>query len=248
MVILDFIVGMFINISSDRIFALQWKNRHELPYGELEKNLPQFLYESKRLGFHGAECDMPPRQWGRVVVLNGPWSFTNLRIATLALNTFNTLHDFVVPFVSVDKITWYKMLYKQGKVARYCVMYIGQKKHVWVVDLKIVHVERTEQWEVIIDEDGENKVQQLGGRGWKKVHIDHLAEEVVQCWDDWFVDEVVAEWKETFDRCFGKEDGSGIYQMYCVVQEDIDLFLQDGEQFPHEKMLVPNYMIAANVG
>lgn len=33
---------------------------------------------------------------------------------------------------------WYAMLYKAGKVARYCVMYIGQKKNFWFVDLEKV--------------------------------------------------------------------------------------------------------------
>ena len=63
---------MFINISSDRIFVLQGEERIELPYGDLEKNLPQFLYKSDSLGNHVAEGDMTPRQWGVVVVLNGP--------------------------------------------------------------------------------------------------------------------------------------------------------------------------------
>jgi hypothetical protein len=33
---------------------------------------------------------------------------------------------------------WYAMLYRVGKVARYCVMYIGQKKNFWFVDLEKV--------------------------------------------------------------------------------------------------------------
>ena len=101
-----------------------------MPYGELEKNLPDFLYSHlpTKVGLD---------QGSRVTVINGPGSFTNLRIATLALNTFNMLHDFSVDFVSVGKIEWYGLLrVARNDIKRYCLMYIGQKKNFWVVDLE----------------------------------------------------------------------------------------------------------------
>lgn len=187
-----------------------------MPYGELEKNLPDFLYSHlpTKVGLD---------QGSRVTVINGPGSFTNLRIATLALNTFNMLHDFSVDFVSIWKIDWYKNILvtsNQSLVTRYCLMYIGQKKNFWVVDLS-----------------GQQSVasSQLM-EGVVKLHVDDLKEYVDKLGDDWFVDEMVAEGKEMMDGIFGE----GWYKMYIFREEEL------GDE-RSMKLLEPNYMIDANI-
>jgi len=120
---------LFANISSDRIFFVQGEQKWELPFGDLEKYLPEFL--------HTMQGKLLPEDGNvKIVVLNGPGSFTNLRIATLACNTFSMLHDFSRDFFPVNKLEWYTQLYKHGVVKRYCVMYIGQRKNFRVVDCK----------------------------------------------------------------------------------------------------------------
>lgn len=82
---------------------------------------------------------------------------------------------------------WYAMLYKAGKVARYCVMYIGQKKNFWFVDLEKVG---SESQASIAD-----AVQMT--------HVDELLARVQSVGDNWFVDEVVAEAEEMCASIFG---------------------------------------------
>ena len=165
-----------------------------MPYGELEKNLPDFLYQHLP-ALAGLD------QGSRVAVINGPGSFTNLRIATLALNTFNMLHDFSLDFVSIGKIEHFMLEKREKKkdIRRYCVMYIGQKKNFWVVDLeRFAQGSGTREKELDITD------------GIVKLHIDTLKDYVDTLGDDWFVDEMVAEGKEMMDSVFGEEG----YRMY----------------------------------
>ncbi len=115
-----------------------------------------------------------------------------------------------------------------GTVKRYCVMYIGQKKNFWVADL-------------------ERFAQGLGTRekglgntdGIIKLHVDDLKEYVEKLWDDWFVDEMVAEGKEMMDSVFGE----GGYYIYSFTENDKMTEWQNDVV----KLLEPNYMIEANI-
>ncbi len=102
-------------------------------------------------------------------------------------------------------------------------MYIGQKKNFWVVDLQRCALGTREQ-----------------GRGTsngvEKVHVDALREYVERLWDDWFVDEMVAEGKEMMDDVFGEWK----YNMYAF--RDEGLGSKDAM-----KLLEANYMIEANI-
>ena len=59
--------------------------------------------------------------------------------------------------------------------------------------------------------------------------------------DDWFVDEMVAEWKEMMDTIFGEEQ----YKMYSFM-EHYHLWIMNYE-WKTVKILEPNYMIEANI-
>lgn len=200
---------MLLNISSDRIIFTREKEKIILPYGELEKNLPEFLYT--HIGVNAKQT---------IVVVNGPWSFTNLRIATLALNTMNMLHNFPIIFSSISKISYLQHLYDVWwSPWRYCIMYIWQKKRYRVVDIA--------SKEHITDESSS---------AIKKVHIDELSQYIHTLEDTWFVDELVAEWKETMNQIFGENE-------YRVFQYEVLPTLQ----IVWEKMIDPNYMISANI-
>ncbi|MBP6085709.1 hypothetical protein KA478_00575 [Patescibacteria group bacterium] len=95
--------------------------------------------------------------------------------------------------MSVSKIEWYQteIRNKKKEIRRYCVMYIGQKKNFWVVDLQRCALGTREQG--------------LGtSNGVEKVHVDELKEYISRLGDDWFVDEMVAEGKEMMDVVFGE--------------------------------------------
>lgn len=208
---------MFINISSDRIFFLHWEEKIVLPFWELEKNLSDFLYKS---GFSFDED---------VVVLNGPWSFTNIRIGTLALNTYAMLHNFPWLFLSIDKIQFYKTLYIHQKVPRYCLMFIGQKKNYWIVDL-----EGDFDVEVI-----KNKVTLSDLEEYVKNTLKISSQEL-------FCDELVWEWKENTENIL-----SDLWvTMYIHTNENINFVknhLLEKNILKPEKMLEANYMIEANI-
>lgn len=212
---------MLLHISTDRIIFITWWQRIILPYGELEKHLPEFLYQ-----YLSAKADLD--QGSRCTVINGPGSFTNLRIATLALNTYNMLHDFCLDFVSVGKIERYNSEFRtqNSELKRYCVMYIGQKKNFWVVDL-----EKVDSSQSIVNR--ENWIV--------KLHVDNLKGYIDTIGDDWFVDEIVAEWKEMMDAIFGE----GKYKMYSFM-EHYELWIMNYE-WKTVKLLEPNYMIEANI-
>lgn len=211
---------MLLNISSDRII---FKSAHEhiiLPYWELEKEISTLLYQHI------------PTTTEKLIVINGPWSFTNLRIATLALNTYNMLHNFPINFVSISKIERYQLLYSNSVtewqhnkiIARYCIMYIGQKKNFWIVDLAHTKNYGVAEWQ----QDGI-----------VKIHVDNMKEYVDTLGNNWFVDEMVAEWKETIDKLFGEWK----YSMYQFIDTD-QLQITN---YKLVKLLEPNYMIDANI-
>lgn len=102
-------------------------------------------------------------------------------------------------------------------------MYIGQKKNFWVVDLQSDH-----RWKTIEHRDGI-----------VKLHVDDLKTYVDKLWDNWFVDEMVAEGKEMMDSVFGEDK----YDMYRFGTNDEMTKWQNGVV----KLLEPNYMIEANI-
>lgn len=197
---------MILHISSDRIIYISWDQRDILPYGELEKNLPDFLEKNI---WHTAK---------EILIINWPGSFTNLRILTLALNTYNMLHGFIFAYTSISKIDFYKLLYTQKIISqRYCVMYIGQRKNFWWVD--------------------------CGTGECKKIHLDTIKEYTDTNSNNRFIDEMVAEWKQTMDELLGAEN----IVMYTTSIDHEKLVRELMLDLMSTQMLEPNYMIEANI-
>jgi hypothetical protein len=104
------------------------------------------------------------------------------------------LHNFNVNFVSIEKIERYSSQFIDhgSQLKRYCVMYIGQKKNFWVVDLERSAQGRGTREQGVVDSV-------------VKVHVDQLKEYVEKLGSEWFVDEMVAEGKEMMDTVFGEK-------------------------------------------
>lgn len=118
---------LFGNISADKIqFVLNGKETL-IEHGDLEKSIAAFLYEQKDVD--------------KVLLINGPGSFTNLRITTLAFNMYNFLHDNSADFYSIDKLTLFQKLYHKNFLPRYGYIYIGQRKNRRKVDLETMEHE-----------------------------------------------------------------------------------------------------------
>lgn len=121
---------LFLNISTDKIHCVA--NGHEtlIEHGDLEKTVADFLYKQENLT--------------KALVINGPGSFTNLRIATLALNLYNFLHKLNVEFYTIDKLSLYKKLYQHNIIPRTGYIYIGQKRNRRKIDLESMSHEMTQ--------------------------------------------------------------------------------------------------------
>jgi tRNA A37 threonylcarbamoyladenosine modification protein TsaB len=65
-------------------------------------------------------------------IITGPGSFTNLRIGTLILNTLQSFAHHALTFYTISKPDLYSYLYLTYDAPLHAVMYIGQKKNVWL--------------------------------------------------------------------------------------------------------------------
>lgn len=114
---------LFLNISSDQVQILDDQNECFLERNGIENTLGPNLLEYTQS--HPVET---------IFLLNWPGGFTNLRVGTLTLNTLNTLleHDTgtFIPLASITKIDLYTYAYKQWRLPRYGILYIGQKHNV----------------------------------------------------------------------------------------------------------------------
>lgn len=120
---------LFLNISSDHVHVLDDQDEDFLARNGIENTLwPKLLEYTKS---HPVET---------IVLLNGPGWFTNLRVGTLTLNMLNTLleHDTgtFIPIASLTKIAFYTYAYKQWRLPRYGIIYIGQKHNIRHYDFK----------------------------------------------------------------------------------------------------------------
>lgn len=118
---------LFINISSDYVHVLDNNRQQFLPRNGIEQELWPVLLDT------APGCES-------IFLLNGPGGFTNLRVGTLLINTFNMLihHDTQkhIPIVSITKPALYTYAYQQWWLPRYGVLYIGQKHNIWIYDFQ----------------------------------------------------------------------------------------------------------------
>ena len=113
---------IFINISIDSVTTDTWDNyRIIIPRDHVERLLWAELVNLYR-----------ERWFKNIIVLNWPGGFTNLRVGTLCLNLLNTLLDNQLTFYDILKIGLYKKAYEKWFLPKYWIIYIGQKKNIWL--------------------------------------------------------------------------------------------------------------------
>lgn len=128
---------LFVNISSDYVHLFDGIDEDFLPRNGIENILGATLLQYTQR--HPVET---------LFLLNGPGGFTNLRVGTLAINTLNTLLDHdtgtFIPIASITKIDLYAYAYKQWRLPRYGILYIGQKHNVrWYDFQENIHEQLT---------------------------------------------------------------------------------------------------------
>lgn len=109
--------SMFLHISTDHVICVAWDHIHTLAYDAIERTFgPRMLtmirtYTPKKL-----------------YVLNGPWSFTLLRVCCLCVNILSITHP--MQLFSCTKWDLFSQLYNAyDTFPEYIALTLGQKKH-----------------------------------------------------------------------------------------------------------------------
>ena len=201
---------LFMNISTDQIIISDGEINIFLNRNDVEKVLWPKLVQL----FSGWN-------YKNIIVLNWPWGFTNLRVWTLCINILNAVMEKQINVYDISKIDLYKKAYEQWLLPKLGVIYIGQKRNVWLWDFwkweKI--------WQYSFDELKENLDWQL------------FLDEVV---DDNYYPEWINEYikiKVTFDWDNLNVDYLNKMIKFCVNDLGINPL----------KSITPNYMMDPSI-
>lgn len=114
---------MFVNLATENILLHDQWSSCTIPFRNVEEELNTLFIQSYKK-------NIPDK----IYVLNWPWSFTNLRVWCLVLNTLMLLKRQATDLYVVNKIELYTMAVKNWLLPRYGYMFIWQRKNVWYYD------------------------------------------------------------------------------------------------------------------
>lgn len=209
---------MLINISSDHLYIYQDNQKLLVSRWDLETNLPKVMHELL------SWWDFPSKRL-EIYVINGPWSFTNLRVGCLVCNMITNIYKHTknidIDLYDISKMDFYSTLYRADIVPRYGMIYIWQQKNYWKYD--------------------------LDDMSWEKVGLtDYLHDGVINLSDlfdgDYFVDEV-------WDRDFLHEIDIYLHEDNLIVLLDSKKHKLDMSALRWKKVekLIPNYLLEPNI-
>ena len=114
---------LFLNISTDQVFIQIQDETINLDRHEIENIIwPTLIKLYKKYNFT------------KVLLLNWPGWFTNLRVWTLALNLLNSLENWKIDIFSCTKIELFKYFVDKQELPNTWIIYIWQKKNIWLYD------------------------------------------------------------------------------------------------------------------
>jgi len=116
---------LYLDISSDKVYLSCNDEELFLERNSIENELWKILVQRRR-----------KYQFTKAYVLNGPGGFTNLRVGSLCVNLLNALVKDQIDLYSVSKIDLYSFAYEREVVERYGIIYIGQKRNIWLWDFE----------------------------------------------------------------------------------------------------------------
>ncbi len=112
---------LFINISTDNIYIQINDEIINLDRHEIENIIwPTLIKLHKKHNFT------------KILLINWPGGFTNLRVWTLALNLLNSLENWKIDIYSITKIDLFKHFVDKQELPNKWIIYIGQKKNIWL--------------------------------------------------------------------------------------------------------------------
>jgi hypothetical protein len=142
---------MLIHFSTDQLLLLSWTKTETIPFADIERVFPRVLHTWYSL--------YTPT---KITVINGPWSFTQLRVASIACNILNISQSMQIDFLDISKIDLYQKAMEVWHLPWVWVVFMGQRKKMWLIEI----------WNPeprIVDED-----TILSLIGWRDYYVDSM--------------------------------------------------------------------------
>lgn len=117
---------LLVDLSQRDICVMRPGGSQVLPFMDFERNFPTQMYK-----IFSRFPDIY-----EVIVINGPGSFTTLRIGCLTLNLIQLRRKSTLRFHPITKKDLYIYAYQQGVLPRHGLMRIGQSKNARSCDLE----------------------------------------------------------------------------------------------------------------
>ena len=114
---------LFLHLWREKIILQgDWWTK-ELAYLDIERKLPVLLIACVKK--YTIET---------ILVLNGPGSFTTLRLGCLTVNAIKQFGDRDISLYSLSKLALYRYAYESWVLPKEWYIFIGQKKNMWKVE------------------------------------------------------------------------------------------------------------------
>lgn len=204
-----------LHCSSDTNYFRHWSTYEEIAYHDLERTLPVFLvWQIKKDPFD------------HLLVINGPWWFSQLRIACLCVNLLK-MQIPTLTLSSWNKVDLMYAFHATWLLPDYQVMFIGMKKKLWNVHIP------SKQYELIDVSDE----QKEAANSWTTGSIDMVEDHLLIQGNPVLRDDMIL-----YGIC---DEGMKLtyhWQTDCIAREKL---------FATEHLvdyLIPEYMIAPSIG
>lgn len=133
---------LFLNVSTDNmVIEIEWE-KILLDRNNIENTLWEKLVQIYNK-YH----------FDKAFILNWPGWFTNPRVWTLSMNLLNSLENGKIDVFSITKIDFFKHFITENILPNKWIIYIWQRKNVWLYDFEKMAYETIKKDEISYDND-----------------------------------------------------------------------------------------------